>query len=555
MKTIEKHVSSDSLPKKQLPLDFSTELPCDAEWKPMFYTTPLPDSHPAMTKGWQVALFARTFLLNPADPDDEDSQELVPVELTDWQKWLTNNIFEQTPEGRNRYTEVLFMVPRKNGKTFLAALYCMYHLTFAPINSQIYSAAASREQARLVFDMMAGWIAVNPKLEAFLDVKDSRSAIFNKKTRSYFKSLSADGSKNHGLQAYFCVLDEIHAWDDNGSPVAKKRAAELLNSLQKGSIALKGRAQMLMISTAGDYVDESLLGTLYKRGIAESAKQGYRGAYGFFCWQANQSASPLEPETWRSANPMISEGFISQNLIEINLESAAYTSMAKFLRDHLNIWAASQGEPYIQPYIWDNAKYVPGPDDYDDPFYKGCEVVVGFDAAKRGDAVAITIMTLGEEDVPPVLKIWELWERPENPPEGWHISRSEVEESLIRLHEEFEVKAIWADKFYYEAALVEWEQEHGWEIELVPQSKERKDRYAKEFRVDLVEGTIFHLDDPDLNRHVKNTTLDRNESFSKPPGAKRQKIDAFVASMLCNAGRNFIVNQPEPEPQTVMRFR
>ena len=63
------------------------------------------------------------------------------------------------PDGMRRYREAFIFVGRKNGKTPLCAGICNYVLFCDDeIGAEIYSAAADREQASLVFAHAKGMV-------------------------------------------------------------------------------------------------------------------------------------------------------------------------------------------------------------------------------------------------------------------------------------------------------------------------------------------------------------------------------------------------------------
>jgi phage terminase large subunit-like protein len=77
-----------------------------------------------------------------------------PFRLTDWQRQqIIAPLFGTLlPDGRRQYRTAFVEIPRKNGKTQLAAALALY-LLFADgeAGAEVYSAAADKDQARLVF--------------------------------------------------------------------------------------------------------------------------------------------------------------------------------------------------------------------------------------------------------------------------------------------------------------------------------------------------------------------------------------------------------------------
>lgn len=504
----------------------------NSPWLPKYYTDPLSDN----TLGEEVSAFAEAFLI--ALRGFRGGQ---PIVLTDWQQWLTNNIFELNSFGMLRYKTAVIMVPRKNGKTFLCAIYVLFHLLTAPQGAEIYSAAKNREQARLIYDLVVFWIEQNPALQAVLKVEDSKNIIRNRMKRSFYKALSADAGGAHGLAPYVVIADEIHAWEAEHTT---KRAQEFWNALTKGS-ADRAESQVIAISTAGDNVNDSLLGSLYKRGVeaAESKSEEDR-LFGFFCWEADEGDSPLEVETWRKANPNIAEGLLNEDSIAENLASSAATNISTFLRDHLNIWSSIAGEPFMPSIHWGNACR----EGFNIPL--GARITIGFDASKRGDSTVIMI----QDYVTGLLKVYRAWERPKNADDSWFIDRDEVQTAMKEIFELYDVVDCWADKFYYESDIKKWQRTNKWKITSIAQSRDRIKVLASEFLRDVIDGTTTHTGEEILTRHVSNALMSEDKGYTKEQRNSRAKIDGLAAAVMANGARNFNKGRENKNSQRPMFF-
>ena len=80
--------------------------------------------------------------------------------LLDWQRGLITDLFGTVDEfGKRIYRKCYVEIPKKNGKSELGAAIALY-LLFADEEkgAEIYSAAADREQASLVFNVAAQMI-------------------------------------------------------------------------------------------------------------------------------------------------------------------------------------------------------------------------------------------------------------------------------------------------------------------------------------------------------------------------------------------------------------
>ena len=132
-----------------------------------------------------------------------------PYILSEWQSDIIEAMFGwMKPDGTRRYKAAYIEIPRKNGKSTLCAGIGLYHL-FADqtdYGKEVYSCAAEREQASIVFDIASQMVAAEPILRN--NSKTFRKAISVEKTASTYKVLSADAYTKHGLNAS-CTQDLV----------------------------------------------------------------------------------------------------------------------------------------------------------------------------------------------------------------------------------------------------------------------------------------------------------------------------------------------------------
>lgn len=100
---------------------------------------------------------------------------------------------------------------RKNAKTALAAFLLLLHLAGpeARVNSQLYSAAQSRDQAALLFSLAAKCVRMSPDLQAVIVIRDTAKQLFCPDLGTLYRALSAEASTSFGLSPAFVVHDEL----------------------------------------------------------------------------------------------------------------------------------------------------------------------------------------------------------------------------------------------------------------------------------------------------------------------------------------------------------
>lgn len=117
------------------------------------------------------------------------------------------------PDGTRRFRRVILWVPRKNGKTELAAGVSIITLIgTGVVGGQVYSLATTKDQARLVFDKASRMVATSPALAK--DMTLFRQAIWCQRLSAAFRPLAGTPEGRHGLSVSGLIGDELHEWVD-----------------------------------------------------------------------------------------------------------------------------------------------------------------------------------------------------------------------------------------------------------------------------------------------------------------------------------------------------
>lgn len=136
-----------------------------------------------------------------------------PFELEPWQ---ANDIIRplfgwKRGDATRRYRRCYVWVPRKNGKTELAAGVAILALVGdGEPGGEVYSIASHEGQARLVFQQAVTMASKSPTLSG--DLECFKSSIYCPALNAGFKPLSGKAEGKHGFSASGLIGDEIHEW-------------------------------------------------------------------------------------------------------------------------------------------------------------------------------------------------------------------------------------------------------------------------------------------------------------------------------------------------------
>ena len=261
--------------------------------------------------------------------------------LAPWQAFVVGCLFGwQRSDGLRRFRTAYCAVPRKNGKSTLSAGIGLYLLVAdGEQGAEIYSAATTRDQARIVFDEAKRMVGSSPALKRRVGILINNLHVAA--TASRFMPLSSDSSTMDGLNVHGAIIDELHA----------HRTRHVVDVLETATGA---RRQPLLfeITTAGydrhsicyehqDYSIKVLEGTVPD------------DSWFAFIAAADEGDDWTDPEVWRKANPNFGLSVKEDDLARKAEKAIALPGAQNaFRRMHLNEWT-EQAERWIDLAAWD----------------------------------------------------------------------------------------------------------------------------------------------------------------------------------------------------------
>ncbi len=271
-----------------------------------------------------------------------------PFRLEAWQRDdIIRPLFgwKRVSDNTRRYRRCYVWVPRKNGKTELAAGVALLVLIGdGEMGGQVFSIAAHEDQAKIVFGkatMMVQWSpGLSSKLTCF------KTSIWCQELAAAFRPLSGMPTGKHGLNMSGLVGDEIHEWRDSR-----------LYTYVHQSAASRRQPLEFLISTAGE-----------------------RSGYGWEAWDycckvrdgiiddpetlvviyaADPDDDWTEPETWAKANPNLGVS-VKLEYLERECREAKESPRKEndFKRYPLNVWP-EQAVRWLPMDAWDECGFPP----------------------------------------------------------------------------------------------------------------------------------------------------------------------------------------------------
>ena len=132
-----------------------------------------------------------------------------PLRLQPWQKDILRAIYDN-PHGTRR---AIISLGRKNAKTTLAACLLLAHLCGPPArnrpNSELYSAAQSRDQAGIIFALAAKMVRLNPVLTRAVRIMETAKTLACPELGTRYRALSAEATTAFGLSPSLIIHDEL----------------------------------------------------------------------------------------------------------------------------------------------------------------------------------------------------------------------------------------------------------------------------------------------------------------------------------------------------------
>ena len=295
------------------------------------------------------------------------------LKLELWQIFAFVNIFgwKYTATRRRRFRYADILVPRKNGKTMMAAGLALFMLFMdEEPGAEVYAAAVDREQAKLCFngskELLKGSIVEETARVRLGEIRNTANA-------GVYKPLTKETKNKDGLNPHAAICDERHAWATN----------EIYDLIKTG-MGARSQPLIFSISTAGMdtslpyYADIQVL-----KDVLLGLKE--KDNHFIMLYIPDDGDRYDDPAVWAKVNPNLG---VSVGLDYMEAECAEAkmkggSTLAAFCVKNLNMWVDA-------PTVW-----IPDDDvaannaDFDKSQLDGADCYVGIDFARKTDIVAV----------------------------------------------------------------------------------------------------------------------------------------------------------------------
>jgi phage terminase large subunit-like protein len=484
-----------------------------SSWPPR-WLTPVDEAALANSHGAKASDFIDAFAV--ITKDSVGGKAGTPMRLRDWQGQLLRYAFAADGDAY-KHKVSLVGVPRKNGKSALASGVALWSLLTGPKGGEVYSCAADKDQARIVFGEAKKMLENEPELAELAKVY--RDAIEIPSTGSVYRVLSAEAYTKEGLSPTMVIFDELHAQPDRS----------LFDVMQLAQGARGNLATMFCITTAGQKSDktggDSIAYSLYQYGQKVARGEVEDPSFFMAWWEAAAEADHRDTDTWIGSNP----GYGDLNSAEDFASTVLRTPEAEFRTKRCNQWVSSN-LTWLPTGSWDKleAEYEITPDD---------ELIIGFDGSFSGDTTVLVGCTIPKDEEKPHLFLIKAWEKGPDDDNSWRVNITDVENEIIDFCQKHpKVREIACDPYRWQRTMAYLQEERGLPIVEFPStSAARMVKATARFFDGVMESNMTQSGDPLLARHLDNCTLKIDNigpRIVKENRNSNRRIDAAVAAVI-----------------------
>lgn len=458
-----------------------------------------------------------------------------PIELEPWQQFAFACLlgFRVRETGRRKFKSAYIQVPRKNAKSTVAAMLANWFLVMEHGQQDIYTAAVSRDQARIVFDDARQMCLLSKPLRKRLTIQQHR--MIYAKSNSLLKPLAAKAATIEGTNPSLAVVDEYHLHPDNG----------VYSALELG-MGARPEAVLFAITTAGSNII-SACKQHYDYCCQILAGEEVNESQFALIYELDDEAEIDDPALWVKANPNLAVSVDAAALGDTIKKARGIPSQwVEMLTKRFNVWCQG-ATPWMGAGSWDACKA-----DYIESDLSGMECYAGLDLSSTSDISSVcytfpfgnelrllTRHYLPEAQLNNVANknrsIYRQWARA-----GWIrttpgdcIDYDRIRDDILRDAETFSIKLVGFDTWNATHLRTQL-QGAGLDVEPFQQTYLKFSPVSKSLEVFVNRKVVRHNGDPVLAWAIGNVVMESDANANIKPNKKKSanKIDPAVSALM-----------------------
>ena len=290
------------------------------------------------------------------------------VVLRPFQKQILKKIYDN-PHGTRR---AIISVGRKNAKTALSAFLLLLHLcgSEARQNSQLFSAAQSRDQAALLFSLASKCVLMSPELKGFIVIRETVKQLFCPGRGTLYRALSAEATTAFGLSPAFTVHDELGQ--------VRGPRSDLYDALETATGAQEDPLTIIISTQAP--TDSDLLSVLIDDALSGDDPRTVVELY-----TAPMDDDPFIEATIKKANPAFDDFMNKREVLAMAADAKRMPARESEYRNLVLNQRVEFANPFVSRSIWQACGSPPAD-------IHGIPVYAGLDLSSVSDLTAFIMM-------------------------------------------------------------------------------------------------------------------------------------------------------------------
>lgn len=458
-----------------------------------------------------------------------------PYELSDWEAFILINLFGFVDaNGKRRFRTAYVEVARKNSKSTFCSGIALFMTAFdMEGGAEVYSAATTRDQARIVFGDAQNMVRKSAPLKKVFGVH--KLNIHHMKSASKFEPLSSDAQTLDGLNIHCGIMDEVHA----------HKTREVWDVVETATGA-REQPLILAITTAG----------FNKQGIGYEQREYVTKVLGgvvdddtYFgiIFTIDEDDDPFDQNVWVKANPNLGRSKRLDDMQRLAKKASEMPAARNnFLTKHLNVWVNAET-------AWlDMARWEKLPKRGSIEHLKTLPCYIGLDLANKLDVAAVVAAFPDGNEIHFICKfylpentiyaksrtignMYDTWAQQGHLTltDGDIIDHEYIEQDIREMLNDFDVKAVGFDPWGSTQMSIRLSEDGAPMVE-IPQTVKNLSESMKEVEAKVISGELHKDANPMMDWMASNIVvkLDRNENYFPNKEHPDNKIDGMVALFM-----------------------